>query len=239
MDILNALIENCRDAPAEDVVVGVFNTLVLGGRAGLASSLKPKKGIGGIEPGTLTGKTTLQLAQLSLSHHPIEASIGLAAINASIHHPNDLMEMDGRELYLTMGKNKICACIGHFPFLKELEHMLKKLYTFEREPMGNDLPEDKIPEVLPLADVVLITGMTLTNHTFEGLMHHVRRDAYVIVMGPTAPVSPILFDFGVDAVCGTIVMEPKRVLEQVKIGVSYKDLKGVKKVCITKECMNG
>jgi len=239
MKILHSLIEDCKDSPVKDVVVGIFNTLVIAERAGIASTLRPVRDEGGILPETISGKTTKELAQLSLSENPIEASIGLAVINASIPLPEHYVEIDGRELFLKMGKDKICACIGHFPFIQKLEPMLKKLYTFEKKPSGGDLPEEKIPDFLPLADVVLITGMTLTNHSFESVMKHVKKGAYVLFMGPTVPVSPILFDFGIDALCGTLVIEPDMVMEQVKMGVSYKDVKGLKKVCIAKERMYG
>jgi len=239
MKILHSLIEDCKDSPVKDVVVGIFNTLVIAERAGIASTLRPVRDEGGILPETISGKTTKELAQLSLSKNPIEASIGLAVINASIPLPEHYVEIDGRELFLKMGKDKICACIGHFPFIQKLEPMLKKLYTFEKKPSGGDLPEEKIPDFLPLADVVLITGMTLTNHSFESVMKHVKKGAYVLFMGPTVPVSPILFDFGIDALCGTLVIEPDMVMEQVKMGVSYKDVKGLKKVCIAKERMYG
>jgi len=239
MKILHSLIEDCKDSPVKDVVVGIFNTLVIAERAGIASTLRPVRDEGGILPETISGKTTKELAQLSLSKNPIEASIGLAVINASIPLPEHYVEIDGRELFLKMGKDKICACIGHFPFIQKLEPMLKKLYTFEKKPSEGDLPEEKIPDFLPLADVVLITGMTLTNHSFESVMKHVKKGAYVLFMGPTVPVSPILFDFGIDALCGTLVIEPDMVMEQVKMGVSYKDVKGLKKVCIAKERMYG
>jgi len=239
MKILHSLIEDCKDSPVKDVVVGIFNTLVIAERAGIASTLRPVRDEGGILPETISGKTTKELARLSLSENPIEASIGLAVINASVPLPEHYVEIDGRELFLKMGKDKICACIGHFPFIQKLEPMLKKLYTFEKKPSGGDLPEEKIPDFLPLADVVLITGMTLTNHSFEGVMKHVKKGAYVLFMGPTVPVSPILFDFGIDALCGTLVIEPDMVMEQVKMGVSYKDVKGLKKVCIAKERMYG
>ena len=239
MKILHSLIEDCKDSPVKDVVVGIFNTLVIAERVGIASTLRPVKDEGGILPETISGKTTKSLAQLSLSENPIEASIGIAAINASVSIPEHFVEIDGRELFLKMGKGRICACIGHFPFIQKLEPMLKKLYTFEKKPTGGDLPEEKIPDFLPLADVVLITGMTLTNHSFEGVMKHVKKGAYVLFMGPSVPVSPILFDFGIDALCGTLVIEPDIVREQIKMGVCYKDIKGLKKVCITRERMYG
>jgi len=69
-----------------------------------------------------------------------------------------------------------------------------RLWVLERRPVEGDLPAEMAAEVLPQADVAAITGTSLINHTFEGLMKLCRPDALVIVLGPTAPLSPVLFD---------------------------------------------
>ena len=43
----------------------------------------------------------------------------------------------------------------------------------ELAPRGDDLPSEAAPELIPTADVVAITGTTLLNRTFEGLVREV------------------------------------------------------------------
>ena len=75
--------------------------------------------------------------------------------------------------------------------------------------------------------MVAITGMTFTNHTIEGLLSLCRPEAYVIILGPTAPLSPVLFNYGVDAVSGTKVVDPETVLRGVSQGATFRQLRGI------------
>jgi uncharacterized protein (DUF4213/DUF364 family) len=106
---------------------------------------------------------------------------------------------------------------------------------FEKEPQPGDLPEAAIPERLPEADVVGLTATTLTNHTFHEVMAHVRPGAYVVMLGPTTPLSPVLFDFGVDALCGARVTDPVAVRAHVAAAVSFRHIPGIARAALLKE----
>jgi hypothetical protein len=73
--------------------------------------------------------------------------------------------------------------------------------------------------------VAAITGTSLINHTFEGLVKLCRPDALVIVLGPTAPLSPLLFDYGVDIICGTLVADTESVLRLIGQGANFGQVK--------------
>jgi uncharacterized protein (DUF4213/DUF364 family) len=66
-------------------------------------------------------------------------------------------------------------------------------------------------------------------------MEHVREDAYVVILGPTTPMSPILFDYGIDAISGSIVRDRELVTQQVKEGISFKNIEGTDKITIFRE----
>ncbi len=57
------------------------------------------------------------------------------------------------------------------------------------------------------ADIVAITGSALINHSIERLLNLCRPESFVVVLGPTTPLSPVLFDHGVDVICGTRVVD--------------------------------
>jgi len=84
--------------------------------------------------------------------------------------------------------------------------------------------------LIPQADVLGITGTAFTNHTLENLLQLCNPKAFVIVLGDTAPLSPILFDYGVDVVSGTKVVDPEIVLRCVSEGANYRQIKGVRRL---------
>jgi hypothetical protein len=88
---------------------------------------------------------------------------------------------------------------------------------------------------VPQADVVGITGTAFINHTIEHLLALCRPDAYVVVLGATAPLSPVLFDYGVDAISGTKVIEPEVALRHVGQGATFRQTRGTRRLTLEKE----
>jgi hypothetical protein len=80
--------------------------------------------------------------------------------------------------------------------------------------------------VLPESDVVAITGTSLINHTFDGLIELCRPDAFVVLLGGSVPLTPVLFDRGVDVVSGTRVVAVPAALQAVAQGASYRQIPG-------------
>lgn len=98
----------------------------------------------------------------------------------------------------------------------------------ERRPREGDLGEEEAEILVARADVVGVTGAALINHTIEHLLGLCRPEAYVVVLGGTAPLSPLLFDYGVDAVSGAKVTEPDVVLRYVSQRATFRQLKGIR-----------
>ncbi|MCL5108420.1 MAG: DUF364 domain-containing protein [Chloroflexi bacterium] len=80
----------------------------------------------------------------------------------------------------------------------------------------------------PFLTVVAITGSTLVNRTLGDLLRLCPRDAYVVVLGPSTPLSPVWFDYGVQAVSGTVVADEDLVLRQVSQGAVFRQVRGVR-----------
>ena len=89
-----------------------------------------------------------------------------------------------------------------------------------------DLAASHAHEVLPQADVVALTGTSLINHTFDDLMALCRPDAFVVLLGASAPLSPVLLEHGVDAVSGTQVVDVPAVLGAVGEGATFRQIPG-------------
>jgi uncharacterized protein (DUF4213/DUF364 family) len=232
-----------------EVRIGAFWTAVVleDGRCGLASALRdddhhhpstPRQarddaGSGhhhGQNPvrgaGHLHERSARELAELARSDSLLEASIGLAAINALLDVDEDAcVELNAEQVILEQGTGKSVVVVGHFPFIPRVREAARQLWVLEKRPGQGDLPAEAAAEVIPQAEVVAITGTSLINHTFEELMGLCRPEAFVLVLGPTTPLSPVLFDHGVDVISGTLVTDPGTVLRYVSQGASFRQIK--------------
>ena len=160
-----------------------------------------------------------------LSDQPTLASIGLATINALLpRQPEMWQDLNAEEMIATLGEGKTVALIGHFPFVPRLQSRVGKLFVLELHPGGEDLPAESAPQVLPQADVVAITSMTLANHTLEKLLEYCPPHADVILLGPSTPLSPILHQYQIDILCGSIVTAVDPVLSAVGQGANFRQV---------------
>ena len=245
MSIIEDLIASLRgDVPLREVRVCAFWTAVVldNGRCGLASTLRPEEPqcAGPAPPvrwaGRLLECSALELAKLARSESTLEASIGLAAINSLLEvDESHCMELNAEDVILKEGAGRRVAIVGHFPFIPRVREVAEKLWVLERRPVEGDLPAEMAAKVLPQADVVAITGTSLINHTFEGLVRLCRPDALIIVLGPTAPLSPVLFDYGVDAISGAKVVDVEAVLRCISQGATFKQVRGVRLLTMARE----
>ncbi len=84
MELLKRLINEVPNIPVEEVIIGVFSTLIKAGKyEGLASTLHYERPHHKVRnSGSLEKLSLRELAEFSLSDNLIEASVGMAAINA-------------------------------------------------------------------------------------------------------------------------------------------------------------
>jgi len=228
------------DAAVKDIRQGIFHTGVLTRNCGLAATL-PRDALRQEppmvkEPGFLLNKSPKELAQLAYSQSILEASVGMATINSLLEiDENSCIELNAAELIMEKGKDKRIAVVGHFPFIPRVRKNAKKLWVIEKNPREGDFGEDEADNLIPQADVVAITGTALTNHTLDHLLELCSPGAYVVLLGDTAPLSPILFDYGVDALSGTKVVDSDLALRCVSQGATFRQIRGVERLTMMKQ----
>lgn len=180
-------------------------------------------------------KNAEELVSLVHSQSLLEAAIGMATINSLLPVDESVMlERNAGDILLEKGTGKNVAVIGHFPFLPKVRQQAANLWVLENNPLEGDFGPEQAEEFLPQADVVAITGTSITNHTFDGLIRLCRPDAFVLMLGDSVPFTPLLFDHRVDALCGTVVSEPDKVLRCVSQGGNYRQIQGVKRLTVFK-----
>jgi len=73
------------------------------------------------------------------------------------------------------------------------------------------------------------------NNTLDGLLRLCQPQATVMVLGPSTPLSPVLFDYGVNIISGARVIDEAAVLRTVGQGASFRQVEGVKLLTFVKE----
>lgn len=227
------------EAQVREVRQGPFQTAVQTRYCGLASTpheagphhiRKPVQ-----EAGSLTQKAARGLAGMAESESLYEAAIGMAAINSLLEVcEEDCMELNAGKLIAEKGRNKKVAMVGHFPFTSKLREVARTLWVIEKNPQEGDHTDDEAEELIPQAEVVGITGTAFTNHSIELLLGLCSSKAYVIVLGDTAPLSRVLFDYDIDAVSGTKVIDQELALKCVSEGATYRQIRGIRQLTMFK-----
>ncbi|MEW5693254.1 MAG: DUF364 domain-containing protein [Candidatus Hydrogenedentota bacterium] len=233
-DLLNCI----QNETVTEVYIGIHTTAVVSCQCGLASTMyfSCHNHTHSIEDaGSLVGKTSIELAGGIKSDFILQASLGMAAINSALDlNGLGFVSVNAEQLILEKGADKTVAVIGHFPFVDRLKTKVRKIYVFElegREKEHDLLPQD-MPEVLPSANVVAITATSLINHTFFDIMKYIQKKAYKIMLGPSTPLTRIMFDYDIDALCGVIVERKETLLQGIKQGCSFRKLQGKKMVTL-------
>ena len=157
----------------------------------------------------IAGRPAAELMRDALSDAGLSRAVGIATLNALADlcwrrrpHPDVALlantdAFDATELH----QNDRVVLVGAFiPFLKELKRRRQPYLVLERSPamlkpeeMPFYRPAGQAREVVPGADVLLVTGSTLLTDTLEDLLALARTETRVTVVGPTVGMLPDAF----------------------------------------------
>ncbi len=241
MNVLETILSSLptEAEPITSVCVGLHWTSVCSRSCGLAMSLCDEGPHGHPvvrDVGLLHQKSAQELAQWALSTHLLEASLGLAAINSllEVDLASGTPDIDEFELIADLGAGKNIAVIGNFPFTQRLRAAARHLWVINKFPQTGELPESAAPTYLPWADIIAIAGTTLINQAFDRLITHRARHAKVILLGASSPLTPVLFDHGVDYIFGSVVTDPHAALLSIQQGATFTHIYGVRSLTLEK-----
>jgi len=239
MKILDDLLFSLKgkDFPIKSVHTCVFWAAVITKHCGLSSTFRdggPSHDRGVRDIGNLTRKRALELAEYAKSESLLEASIGMATINSLIDiDESRCIEKNAFEIILEKGQGRNVAIVGHFPWIPKLKGKTKNLWVLEQRRREGDLRAEEADRILPQCEVIGITGTSFINHTLEGLLNLCKK-AFIVLIGPTSPISPILFDYGIDAICGSKIIDPDKLIRSISEGATFKEVTGVRLLTLSK-----
>ncbi len=236
MELIQMLLNSISDGRVVDIRIGLHWTAVavdVGGviRCGLASTVSQKHPNHSQEPdipqaGYLLRLSGRELADFVRSRNTLASSIGMAAINALLPQPEPYQfRTINAEIFIAEhGQGKNVAIVGRFPFLSRLRNEVNHLYIIEMDPQPGEYGPEEAQEILQHADVIAITAMTLINKTFDDIIRYCPANAITIMLGPSTPLSPVLYDYGLDLLSGAIVDKVGIVLNSISQGASFKQI---------------
>lgn len=218
--------ELSADATVRACMIGRGWTLVESEAVGMAMTFADGAEESRLRP-PLGGRSLRELAGYLTSWNLAEASLGLAAVNAHFNAPARIEAWLGHPLRRFQSKpvfeameselaGKRVAVIGHFPGLERLAERCD-LAVFERCPQPGDLPDVAEDYLLPHQEYVFVTGTTLTNKTLPHLLE-LCRQVRVVLVGPSVPLTPLWFEWGVHMLAGAVVVKPRKLWQIVEEG---------------------
>jgi uncharacterized protein (DUF4213/DUF364 family) len=233
-DILLREVPNIDDIIVERVCLGLGYTGVKlqGGQAGVCHSLLSEMALDCCQilesAGTLAGRTATEFLGLAGSWDLGERVIGIATVNALSQivfeaHPDRYTVEDANLIdVIEVGPEDIVVLVGLIrPFVPVFRAKAKHLYILERgaEREEGVLPDTVCEEVVPEADVVVITGSSLANGTVDRLLELASGARNVALVGPTVSCVPDpLFSRGVDYAGGIRIRDADKALQVIAEG---------------------
>ena len=235
MQIIQDLIQGLADHKILDVRIGLHWTAVVvekngSLKCGLSSTLVAPHDHETNGPdvplaGKLAVLSGLELAEFALHEKRTLRSVGMAAINALLpSYPEKWVDDNAEEMIARHGVGKKVVLIGHFPFIPSLRERVGELTILELNPKPGDVHADQAEKIIPQAQVLAITSMTFPNHTLEKIIPLCAPGTLVIMLGPTTPLTPRMFDFGIDIISGSVVEDIPVVLNMVSQGASFRQI---------------
>ncbi len=198
----------------------------------IGMSMVPREGNGRVAgAGTFSGMNAKDAAAKIKSWNNHEAAFGLSVINSVINNPDKIFALTEYEIekdsnvslfeYMREDlRGKKVAVIGHFCGIDSLNEICT-LSILERFPQPGDFPDPACEYILPEQDYVFITGTTLINKTLPRLLE-LSKNAQVAIVGPSTPMSGILFKHGASIAAGTAVLDKEKVWNLIQEGDQHR-----------------
>ena len=178
-----------------------------------------------------------ELMRDAVSQNGLRRAIGIATLNALAElcwqrRPTPGVELvpglDAFDATALHDGDRIVLVGAFIPFLKELKRRRLPYLVLEQNPaalkadeMPSYRPAEAAAEVVPQADVLLVTGSTLLNDTLEDLLALAGPATRVTVVGPTVGLLPDAFVArGADVLGSVRITQPDAFLDLLAEGGS-------------------
>ena len=205
-----------RPLKAAEICIGVFYTAVRLSNNYVGTAFTPRDLSDTVccprsakelpEAGHLSGRDAWELARQATSPFRLRRAIGIATLNAlsaclmsrkAIPEGEIITKADALDMVKIEAADKIVMVGAFIPFIQKLRKQGANLRIIDKHPESLKKDElslwvspDSIGEVLPQADIAIITGSALVEGGFDELLQLCSNAREIIMAGPTASLWP-------------------------------------------------
>jgi len=233
--------ERLQNLTITDVRIGLFLSAVhlSDGSYGFTSTIidslpncsKEKRDFGEFTPLNIKGQKVSYLFDIQKESNTVSMlrNAVLNAVSSDIiasGNYNIIPDRDPIDL-LDLTPYKTITLVGAFQsYIRRLSETGNKLYVLElNEKALTDgqkqfyVPANEYKRVLPVSDIVILTGLSLVNRTMDDLLSEISPESVTVVSGPSGSVIPdIMFENNVDIIGATRITNPQRLFDLVSEG---------------------
>lgn len=159
------------------------------------------------DPSRFVGVPAVTLAAGLMEPDLVARALGMAVCNA-VAQPDPARCLEDPDAMSTVPVRP-GDTVGLIGFIRSIHRKVagrvERIIVFDRSLDGEPgiCPEEQKPELLPLCDVVFVTGSAVTNGTLESVLPLCTKARDVVVIGPSTPLYPEAFaGTGVTVIAG-------------------------------------
>ncbi len=153
------------------------------------------------------------LAELSQSWDPAEMALGIAAINAH-YNRYDLTGKTGNGIRAFRKVSGRVVAVGAFP---GIDGMLPHCQVVETDPRPGEYPLMALETLLPGCAAAVVNSSALINRNLTRILR-LTTGRPLALTGPSTPLTPRLFDYGVSVLGGLQVTDPDGLAAAIRAG---------------------
>ncbi len=159
------------------------------------------------------GQSLRSLATLSRSWDPLEMALGIAALNAH-YNRYDLEGLPGNGVKAFRPVADRVVVIGAFP---GVDAILPNCVVIETDPRPGEFPIAAMDTLLPECAAAIVNASALVNRSLPRILRFARHRP-VALIGPTTPLTPRLYAYGLRVLGGLVVADPAGLAAAVRAG---------------------
>ncbi len=250
---------NLKELNVSDVRIGLYMTAVrlsddsIGTSATLEDDhpfcAKSNRDFGDFTPLKIKGQTVMDLLETHKASGTVSSlkTAVLNAVSSKIISSGKYRVIDNYDpiQLLDLSSGKTITIVGAFQsYIRKISQTGNKLYVLElnenalaTEQKKFYVPANNYKEILPVSDIVIITGQTLVNRTIDDLLSAITPGTQVIVTGPSSSILPdILFENKVSIIGAVKITNPEILFDIISEGGTAYHLFEycARKICILK-----